>query len=376
MSNHAKSARGKQGCGRIKRHLKPRKVDYDNRVDGVDEDDEGIPFALSNQQSVSEKARSVLDRSPMDLPADIVLKRLHALRRRITGSGPSWQAACPAHADSNPSLSLTETAEGVLLVHCWGGCETEAVLAKLGLTLKALYPSKYALQFGRRPHAVLHFHGGDADDAVVVEPTAKECARWKRILKHYAPPPSAVNQLAVAFGLPREAVLALKIGYDPEENCWLLPERDDRRRIVGLVRRDPNGIQMAKDGSRRGLTWPDYGDSLPPGPFHLPEGASDTAALFTAGALAIGRPGALGSRAADLWLARLLRRHPGREVIVVGDRDPSRVGERGARKQAERLQEALGRPVAWALPAKGFKDVREQVVAGKWHRGLNVQEGN
>jgi hypothetical protein len=106
------------------------------------------------------------------------------------------------------------------------------------------------------------------------------------------------------------------------------------------------------------------------------EGASDTAALYSVGALAIGRPGALGSRAADLWLARLLRRHPEREVIVVGDRDPSRVGELGARKQAERLQEALDRPVAWALPAKGFKDVREQVVAGKWRRGLKMQEGN
>src|SRR5262249_48601521 len=161
---------------------------------------------------------------------------------------------------------------------------------------------------------------------------------------------------------------ALKIGYDPEDNCWLLPERDDRGRIVGLVRRDPDGLQMAMDGARRGLTWPDYGDSLPAGPFHLAEGASHTAAPLAPGAPAMGRPSALGSRAADLWLARLLSRHPGREVIVVGDRDPSRVGERGARRQAERLQEALGRPVGCALPAKGFKDVREQVVAGKWHR--------
>jgi hypothetical protein len=30
--------------------------------------------------------------------------------------------------------------------------------------------------------------------------------------------------------------------------------------------------------------------------------------------------------------------------------------------------------VSWALPGKGFKDSREQVVAGKWHKGLSIQE--
>jgi hypothetical protein len=412
VSDHAKSARGKQGRGRIKRDLKPREDDgYRNEVDGFgegdgDDDWVGEPAQgagppgrmpttsedpaggksaragalLSSAADVS-KALSkpthstpIPDTSPADLPADTVLKRLRALRRRITGSGPSWQAACPAHADSRPSLSLTETAEGVLLVHCWGGCATEQVLAKLGLTLKSLYPSQYALQFGRRPHAALHFHGGDGD-AKVIEPTREECARWKRVLEHYAPPRWAVNQLAGSLDLPREAILALKVGYDPDECCWVFPERDDRGRIVGLVRRYSDRRKMACWDSTRGLTLLDYGGSLPAGPFHLVEGPTDAAALFAAGALAVGRPSAVGSRAADLWLARLLRRHPKRKVVVVGDRDPGGLGELGARKQAERLQVALGRPVAWALPAKGFKDVREQVVAGKWHRGLKVQGG-
>jgi hypothetical protein len=36
-------------------------------------------------------------------------------------------ACCPAHDDNNPSLSITETADGKLLWHCHAGCSQEAV---------------------------------------------------------------------------------------------------------------------------------------------------------------------------------------------------------------------------------------------------------
>jgi hypothetical protein len=36
-------------------------------------------------------------------------------------------ACCPAHDDTNPSLSITETADGKLLWHCHAGCSQEAV---------------------------------------------------------------------------------------------------------------------------------------------------------------------------------------------------------------------------------------------------------
>ncbi len=38
-----------------------------------------------------------------------------------------WQACCPAHDDSKPSLSLEETPDGRLLWHCHAGCSQEAV---------------------------------------------------------------------------------------------------------------------------------------------------------------------------------------------------------------------------------------------------------
>lgn len=46
-------------------------------------------------------------------------------------AGNCWMARCPAHNDSTPSLSIRETLEGKLLVHCHAGCEQTAVIAAL-----------------------------------------------------------------------------------------------------------------------------------------------------------------------------------------------------------------------------------------------------
>ncbi len=47
-------------------------------------------------------------------------------------------ALCPSHADRTPSLSVTQ-AEDKILIHCQAGCAPEAVLEKLGLTVKDLF---------------------------------------------------------------------------------------------------------------------------------------------------------------------------------------------------------------------------------------------
>jgi hypothetical protein len=48
--------------------------------------------------------------------------------RKIAGS--KWIACCPAHNDKNPSLSITQTHDKVL-VHCFAGCEQRDVLRAL-----------------------------------------------------------------------------------------------------------------------------------------------------------------------------------------------------------------------------------------------------
>ena len=52
-----------------------------------------------------------------------------ALGGRKAGAG--WTARCPAHDDRTPSLSLTDTKDGKVLVRCHAGCEQKHVIAAL-----------------------------------------------------------------------------------------------------------------------------------------------------------------------------------------------------------------------------------------------------
>ena len=63
--------------------------------------------------------------------------------------GTSYLARCPAHDDRHPSLSIAEGEDGRILVYCRAGCETQAVLAALGLRLVDLFPPR-SLTRGRR----------------------------------------------------------------------------------------------------------------------------------------------------------------------------------------------------------------------------------
>ena len=72
-------------------------------------------------------------------PIDLILPLLTKVRPRQPGQ---WSACCPAHEDRSPSLSVRQTPDGSILVHCFGGCGPEAVVAALGLQLRALYPPR------------------------------------------------------------------------------------------------------------------------------------------------------------------------------------------------------------------------------------------
>ncbi len=72
---------------------------------------------------------------------DAILSRLDRVRK-VTARG--WIAACPAHEDDTPSLSLTVGSEGQVLMLCRANCPTASVLAAVGLTLSDLFESSAA----------------------------------------------------------------------------------------------------------------------------------------------------------------------------------------------------------------------------------------
>ncbi len=60
---------------------------------------------------------------------------------RASRSGAGWKCLCPAHDDRNPSLSVTDSEDGRVLVRCHAGCSQESVIA--ALTDRGLWPQRY-----------------------------------------------------------------------------------------------------------------------------------------------------------------------------------------------------------------------------------------
>ncbi len=67
---------------------------------------------------------------------DKVLDRLQGVKK--TGDR-RYIAKCSAHEDKSPSLSVRETDDGRVLIHCFGGCGAVDVCESLGLTLADLF---------------------------------------------------------------------------------------------------------------------------------------------------------------------------------------------------------------------------------------------
>ena len=58
-------------------------------------------------------------------PIDLLLDRLTGVKQTRPDR---WQARCPAHDDRSPSLAVTETPDGTILIKCWAGCSAADVV--------------------------------------------------------------------------------------------------------------------------------------------------------------------------------------------------------------------------------------------------------
>jgi hypothetical protein len=295
------------------------------------------------------------------LPVERLLGRLENVRR--TGDG-KWQARCPAHADRTPSLSVSTTRAGKVLIHCFAGCEAEAVLAAAGLTFRDLHPDSdgpagpWEGRQARQPD----------DDRKARRRDWEVCHR--KALAH--PDLFTMNtRLALDLGVRREALGALEVGYrgawtspagDHYPAHWTWPERDGAGAIIGMGKRLHDGTKLTAYGSRRGLIVP-RGWRDRPGAVYLPEGPSCVAALTSAGLAAVGRPSARSGPAVIGYLAELLADWPAdRGIVVLAERDHkpdgSWPGLTGARHDARALGQRLAREVRVALPPDEAKDAR------------------
>lgn len=87
--------------------------------------------------------------------AQRLLDRLEKVR---TVAPQRWMAKCPAHDEKTGSLSIRETDDGRVLLHCFGGgCPAGDIVAAVGLSLGDLFDKPLAHQLkgqeGKHWHA-------------------------------------------------------------------------------------------------------------------------------------------------------------------------------------------------------------------------------
>lgn len=75
------------------------------------------------------------------MSAAVLLDRLESVRQ---GRHGRWMAKCPAHDDRSPSLSIRETGDGTILLHCFAGCGAADIVAAIELELADLFPDAVA----------------------------------------------------------------------------------------------------------------------------------------------------------------------------------------------------------------------------------------
>jgi hypothetical protein len=67
-----------------------------------------------------------------------------------------WKACCPAHQDKTPSLAISETSDGTVLLKCWAGCTTQNIVSAIGLELRDLFPGSKQPRRGPSKQAIEH----------------------------------------------------------------------------------------------------------------------------------------------------------------------------------------------------------------------------
>jgi hypothetical protein len=232
---------------------------------------------------------------------------------RVTGSGRQRSAQCPAHEDGTPSLSVTDGQSRVLM-RCHAGCDTDDVLAALGLTRADLFDGP-----PERP---------ERDDWT---PWADRCP-CKPVARYPYVDEAGVLLYEVVRGEHKE--FAQRRPDPSSRSGWRWSLGDARRVLYRLPQ-----VLAAPDPE---VIW-------------VAEGERDVHALVDAGEVATCNPGGAGK-----WRDEFATVLAGRDVLIVADRDAA--GREHARQVAGSLSGAAR--TCWIVEAAVGKDAADHLGAG------------
>lgn len=234
---------------------------------------------------------------------------------------PTMDWRCPAHDDSTASLSVSEGADGRVLLHCHAGCDLDVILDRLHLEPTDLFPQD--------PSRTTGTNTGEwtpRGEAVAVYDYVGEDGKLLfQVLR------------TAAKEFPQRRPDSSKRGG------WAWSTKDTRRVLYRL----PRVLQAV-----------DAGDAV-----FVCEGEKDVQAIEAAGAVATCNPGGAGKWADEY--SQVLR---GTVVVVVADRD--KAGRDHARRVAASL-EGVAASVVVCEAIQG-KDATDHLRAGHTLEELEV----
>jgi hypothetical protein len=143
-------------------------------------------------------------------PCQVWVDALDAKGLRWRGHPYKGVAQCPAHDDTNPSVSFAEGVDGRLVAFCHAGCPIEEIVRALDLQMSDLYPNDHRwAPKSRQPKLV-------AERPIVMVEQVLEVAgiRWR---------PTADPQMIVADHCPHCMIGELWIadhGDRVRASCW------------------------------------------------------------------------------------------------------------------------------------------------------------
>lgn len=251
------------------------------------------------------------------------VERLYDLlseRGTVRGRPEKFQAQCPAHPDSKPSLSVAVGEAGDrAILKCFADCSTDDVLAALGLTATDLFDEP------REPNG----HS---------EPQPQ--GEW-------TPSGPAV---AVYDYVDERGELLFQVLRTADKK--FLQRRPDATRKTGWswkldgVRRVPFRLPELIDAVKNGHS------------VYIAEGEKDVLNLVAAGKVATCNPGGAGN---GKWRPEYTQYFADADVLIFADKDT--VGQAHARAVAQALADVASR--VWVLEAPDpHKDVSDMLAAG------------
>jgi len=269
-----------------------------------------------------------------------------------TAGRDRWLATCPAHPDRKPSLSI-RVADGKILLHCFAGCDSDAVLAALGLSWRDLHADT-----ARPWEAPGYYRPTPAPERPTTPLEARE--RWQGWWDRATPHHRLLKTYLQARGLSIDPPPSLRLATWGDQPVMLV-RVEGPRGLVGmhltLLKPDGSGRlekRLAK-GSRP------LGGAIrlfpfePGKPLAMAEGIETALAVHQSTGWPVWAAVSAGGLAAVELLPEV------REVVICGDADAA--GLEAAGKLACRLL-AEGRRVRVAVPPVPGTDWLDLVVLG------------